>query len=194
MFWSNILSYQKQPPEVFCKKGVLENFAKFTRKHLCLSMLFNKIAGLKKRPWNKCFPVNFAKFLRTPLLRNTSGRPLLSYGCFLVFFLILRSGTEIYWDIVLLNICGELPFTFPYHGRHLITYHFPSSSIYISANLCNTIKQYCNLSLTSSQQPLFETLWSEVTWLSLFWFIYVTTSKWCSGFNMILVWSARKLT
>ena len=121
MFWSNILSYQKQPPEVFCKKGILENFAKFTRKHLCQSMLFNKIAGLKKRPWNRCFPVNFAKFLRTPFLRNTSGL-LLSYGCFLVFFLILRSGTEIYWDIVLLNICaGELPFTFPYHGRHLIT-------------------------------------------------------------------------
>ena len=26
---------QKQPPEVFCKKGVLRNFAKFTGKHLC---------------------------------------------------------------------------------------------------------------------------------------------------------------
>ena len=24
---------QKQPPEVFCKKGVLRNFAKFTGKH-----------------------------------------------------------------------------------------------------------------------------------------------------------------
>ena len=30
-------------PEVFCKKGVLKNFAK-TGKHLCL--FFNKIAGL----------------------------------------------------------------------------------------------------------------------------------------------------
>ena len=30
----------------------------------------------KKRPWRRCFPVNFAKFLRTPFpsLRNTSGR------------------------------------------------------------------------------------------------------------------------
>ena len=26
---------QKQPPEVFCKKSVLTNFAKFTGKHLC---------------------------------------------------------------------------------------------------------------------------------------------------------------
>ena len=33
-------------PEVFCKKGVLRNFAKFTGKHLCQSLFFNKVAGL----------------------------------------------------------------------------------------------------------------------------------------------------
>ena len=32
---------------------------------------------LKKRLWHRCFPVNFAKFLRTPFLQNTSGRLLL---------------------------------------------------------------------------------------------------------------------
>ena len=31
--------------EVFCKKGVLKNFAKFTGKHLCQSLFFNKVAG-----------------------------------------------------------------------------------------------------------------------------------------------------
>ena len=37
--------------------------------------LFNKVAGLrpcrpllKKRFWHRCFPVDFAKFLRTPFL------------------------------------------------------------------------------------------------------------------------------
>ena len=30
--------------EVFCKKNVLRNFAKFTGKHLCQSLLFNKVA------------------------------------------------------------------------------------------------------------------------------------------------------
>ena len=59
-------------PEVFCKKGVLRNFTKFTGKHLCQSLFFNKVAGLrpatllKKRLWHRCFPVNFVKFLRTP--------------------------------------------------------------------------------------------------------------------------------
>ena len=28
---------------------------------------------LKKILWNRCFPANFAKFLRTPFLKNTSG-------------------------------------------------------------------------------------------------------------------------
>ena len=36
--------------------------------------LFNKAAGLGHR----CFTVNFAKFLRTPFLQNTSGRLLLT--------------------------------------------------------------------------------------------------------------------
>ena len=52
------------------KKGVRRNFTKFTGKHLCQILFFNKVAGLspailsKKRLWHRCFPVNFAKFLR----------------------------------------------------------------------------------------------------------------------------------
>ena len=52
------------------KKGVLRNFAKFTGKHLCQSLLFNKVTGLRpgERLWHRCFPVNFAKVLRTLIL------------------------------------------------------------------------------------------------------------------------------
>ena len=49
------------------RKGVLRNFAKFLRPTTLL----------KKRLWHRSFPVNFAKFLRTPFLQNTSGRLLL---------------------------------------------------------------------------------------------------------------------
>ena len=38
---------QKQPLEVFYRKGVLKNFAKFTGKHLFRSLFFDKFAGLK---------------------------------------------------------------------------------------------------------------------------------------------------
>ena len=67
------------------KKGVLGNFAKFTGKHLCQRLFFNKVTGLrpatllKKSLWNTCFPVNFTKFLRTPFLQNSSGRLLLDW-------------------------------------------------------------------------------------------------------------------
>ena len=70
--------------EVFCKKGVLGNFTKFTGRHLCISLFLNEVAGLrsatllKKRLSHRSFPVNFAKFLRTSFLQNTSGRLLLS--------------------------------------------------------------------------------------------------------------------
>ena len=37
----------------------------------------NSSGKLKKRLWHRCFPVNFTKFLRTPFLKNTSGRLLL---------------------------------------------------------------------------------------------------------------------
>ena len=67
------------------KKVISRNFIKFTEKHLCQSLFINKVADLspgillKKRLWNRCFPMNFAKFLRTLFLWNTSG------GCFCFF-------------------------------------------------------------------------------------------------------------
>ena len=70
------------------KKGILRNFTKFTGKHLCKSLFFNKVAGLrpaillKKRLWHRRFPVNFAKFLGTSFLQNTSGRLLLTISFF----------------------------------------------------------------------------------------------------------------
>ena len=83
--------YQKQPfvdvlqtrcscPEVFCKKGGCRNFAKFIGKQLYQSLLFNKLQAwqacnfIKTEIWHRCFPVYFAKFLRTTFLQNTSGR------------------------------------------------------------------------------------------------------------------------
>ena len=66
------------------KKCVLENFSKFTGKHLCHSLFFNKVACLrsatllKARLWHSCFHVNFEEFLGTPFLLITFGRLLLN--------------------------------------------------------------------------------------------------------------------
>ena len=77
-------------PEVFCKKGVLRNFAKFTGKHLCQSLFFlKKDSGtdvflclrpatfFKKRDSSTCvFLWILQNFLEHLFLQNTSG------GCF----------------------------------------------------------------------------------------------------------------
>ena len=38
---------QQQLPEKFFKKGVLKNFAKFTKNHLCRGHFFNNVADLR---------------------------------------------------------------------------------------------------------------------------------------------------
>ena len=40
-------SFRSSRLEVFCKKGVLSNFAKFTGKRLCQSLFYNEVAGLR---------------------------------------------------------------------------------------------------------------------------------------------------
>ena len=65
--------YRSNRPEVFCKKDVLRNFAKFTGKHGFQSLFFAGLRPatlLKERFWHRCFPVNFVKFLRTPFLKE----------------------------------------------------------------------------------------------------------------------------
>ena len=39
--------WRSSRPEVFCKKGGLGNFTKFTGKHLYQSLFFNKVSGLR---------------------------------------------------------------------------------------------------------------------------------------------------
>ena len=66
----NFKSFRSSRPGVFCKRGILKNFAKFTGKRLCQRL------KKKKSHWHRCFPLIFAKFLRTQFFQNTSG------GCF----------------------------------------------------------------------------------------------------------------
>ena len=96
------LMLQKQLPEVFYKK-VLIKILQNSKENTCdkVSFLIKLHAAptilLKKRLWYWCFPVNFAKFLRTPCSHNTFGRLLL-------ILLVLYLSTTIsiqFWIIIL---------------------------------------------------------------------------------------------
>ena len=60
------------------KIGAPRNFANSPENTCVRVSFFNEVAGLrpaaslKKKLWHRCFPVNFAKFLRTPVLQNTN--------------------------------------------------------------------------------------------------------------------------
>ena len=55
----------KLSSEAAVQKYSVKNFTKIPGKHLCESM---SPATLKKRPWHRCFPLNFMKLLRTLFL------------------------------------------------------------------------------------------------------------------------------
>ena len=54
--------HRSRRPYVFCKKGVLRNFAEFIGKHLCQSLFFNKVSG-----WGFCEISKNSFSYRTPL-------------------------------------------------------------------------------------------------------------------------------
>ena len=63
--------------ELFCKKGVLRNFTKFTGKHLCQSLFFNKVAG----------QISKNTFLhRTPLMASSVLLSRLNIPALFLFF------------------------------------------------------------------------------------------------------------
>ena len=64
---------------MFCKKVVLRNFSKFTGKHLCQSLFFNKVAGLRHSPatlfsGHLASPacILYINWLRILMFKNTS--------------------------------------------------------------------------------------------------------------------------
>ena len=59
---STMAKFRSSRPEVFCKKGVLKNFAKFTWKYLCQSLFFNKVA--KKETLSQLFSCKFCRIVK----------------------------------------------------------------------------------------------------------------------------------
>ena len=68
---------------MFCEKKVFLEISQNSQENTCArdSFLIKLQACnfIKKESLYRCFPVNFAKFLRTPFLQNTSGQLLLLF-------------------------------------------------------------------------------------------------------------------
>ena len=69
--WKCFPAFKSSHRRYSVRIGLLRNFAKFTGKHLYQSL--RPATLLKMRFWHRCFPVNFAKFLREPFYRKPPG-------------------------------------------------------------------------------------------------------------------------
>ena len=92
---------KKQPPDVFCIKGVFKKYLKIYKKHLWQSLIF------KKEALAQVFSCEFWEILRTPFLQNTSGWLLLH-----IVVISLTKGTPLSmkpvvkhsWRIIMQNV------------------------------------------------------------------------------------------
>ena len=103
-------------PEVSCKKCVLKNFAKFTEKHLCRSLFFNKVARgpqfiLKKETLAQVFCCEFCGILKNTFFiehlwwlllyfTDIEGRCLNKFGKYLSCRGVFRTHTNNWvWEV-----------------------------------------------------------------------------------------------
>ena len=86
---------RSSPPEVFCKKGVVRNVSKFTGKHLCHSLFFNKVAGpacsfIKKETLAQVFSCEFCEISKSTFSYRTPPMVASFYTFFYLFLLLLN--------------------------------------------------------------------------------------------------------
>ena len=79
-----------------------QNFCKFYRETPLLKSLFYKVASIqacniiKKRFLQRCFPVNFEKFFRAPILKNIYERLLLYTEYFIIYWFMQFTTVHVF--------------------------------------------------------------------------------------------------
>ena len=121
----------------------LEISQKFTWKQLCF---------IKKRLWHSCFPVNFAKFLRTTFLPNTSGRLLLFYWMY--YQLWIRFYKMVYTQVIITRMWQWNPYESTVSKllrsfcKHKVIFHFYENSSLIQHQRLKWEKKGANIALS----------------------------------------------
>ena len=64
-------SCRSSRPGVLCKKGVVRNFTKFTGRHLCQSLFFDRVPGLRPLTLAQVFSYGFCKITKNTFFYGT---------------------------------------------------------------------------------------------------------------------------
>ena len=115
--------YRCSRPEVFCRKSVLKNFAKFKGELLCQSLLFEKVAGLRPYLFIKngtpaqVFSCEFCKTSKNTFFTEHLWWLLLwtDLGLTLIMVTFWRCLATLFWTVAfLLNPFLPMILAFPY--------------------------------------------------------------------------------
>ena len=112
--WNVVFWGQSEAAVRMCSvKKVFKEISQNSQENICDRVSFliklqpEPATLFKKRLWHRCFPVNFAKFLRTPFLTEhlqwlllSIAEPLISLSCGLMFSCCLsqQHGLQIIWQ------------------------------------------------------------------------------------------------
>ena len=91
--------FRSHRSQMFFKLGALKNVANFTGKHWCWSLFLIKFQAsnfIRKILKRKCFPVKFAKFLRTPFFTEHLWLLLLNFRFRLNYFFTIDGDFNIW--------------------------------------------------------------------------------------------------
>ena len=140
--------YRNSRQEMFCWKGSLSNFAKFTGKHLCQSP--SSATLLKERLSYRFFSVSFAKFSRTTIFRK--------YKTYLLNICRISRGVEIFAIVNKVQIhCVKVqiycPLWFPLLTKSFTFKHMKPMNSFIITRLQKNLRKYSVNSLSGSRVP-----------------------------------------
>ena len=114
-------TFRSNRPEVFCEKGVLRNFGKFTGKHLCQNLFLIKLQACEFSEISKN-----TFFYRTP--------PVAASVYSLLVIFNLAYGQLYHWQSLIVS--HNLPIL-SFYNWFLIYLHFTINSIYVWKSLEN---------------------------------------------------------
>ena len=221
-YWQNpqitaaVYCFQKQPPEMFCKKRCSLKVCEFHRKTPVLELCWKIWACnlIKKKLQYGCFPLKFAKFLRTPILNNICQRLLLyfhynSHHHYHHYHFHYHCKMHLYHLRILLLIplhCNMIPCLFQLNFVSFFRHIF-FSSVISSFSFNMSSKRTQNSIMTSRQIQLFSLqlylyIWLfallylhllAYTYLHLIIHTYVLFILLCELEKIVKIWGIQKL-
>ena len=120
---------------MFCKNDVLRNFTRFTGKHLCQSLFFNKVNFIKKETLAQVFFCEFCEISKNTFFKEHLWTTASVNSCFSIIFSIFNKLKILCKDCLIdLSVSKNLSIQHAMYFYLKTEKHFSKHCLFISAN------------------------------------------------------------